>query len=194
MSRVAKEWSEKEKSKNQSIGESRAVQEIAFRDYLVSERSEKSGKTGKFFWITVNPKSDVQLEALMKGTEKIVSKTWIQSYAYVYENTVSNHIHSHILLKADYETARARKETANSVKHICETSNVHCFKFVILDEDKAKQKLSYMMGLKAPKKLENVDLTREWRKTVGLEEIYLSEVPLILLEPRKEDVSFEEQP
>lgn len=178
ITQAANEWAEKEKIKNQTTGESRAQQELAFRDYLVSERSKNIGKKEKFFWITINPKTGVDLPQLIKATQKMVSKKWIDAYAYVYENTTNNHIHTHALLKATYEVARARKEIANTVSSITDVDNVHCFKFVVLDEEQAKQKLSYMQGKKQPKKLENVEVTKSWREKEMLKDIYISEVLL----------------
>lgn len=186
ISEAAAKWAEKEKEKNQAIGEARAEQELAFRDAIVSKKSEKIGKSEKFFWITVNPKKEVKLPQLMKAIEKMYSKKWISCYAYVYENTAGGHIHSHGLIKATYESARARKELGNSVKDICDISNVHCFKFVELDEEKAIQKMQYMLGKKKPKKLSDVELTKKWREENHLKEIYSSEVPPILLEPREQ--------
>lgn len=174
-SQAAAEWAESEKNKNSTIGEARAQQELAFREELISVKSEKVGKSEKFFWITVNPKKDVSLSELIKATEKTVLKKWVQTFAYVYETTAMNHIHSHILIKSTYEVARARKEVANTIKHICDTNNVHCYKFVVLDEEAAKQKLDYMLGKKQPKKLDNVEITKQWRKDNELKEIYTSE-------------------
>lgn len=189
ISQRAKEWAETEKNKNQNIGESRAQQELAFRDYIMAEKSEKIGKSEKFFWITVNPRLEVDLPTLVKTVQKAYKKKWAQNYAYVFETTRNNHIHSHGLVKANYEAARARKEFANSFKDICDITNVHCFKFVILDEAKAKQKLEYMFGNKKDSKKEDVELTIAWRKENHLEDIYLGEGPLILLDPRNEDSS-----
>lgn len=183
----AKDWAESRKIKNETIGEDRAQQELAFRDYLVSEKSEKIGKSEKFFWITVNPRLEVDLPTLVKTVQKAYKKKWAQNHAYVFETTRNNHIHSHGLVKANYEAARARKEFANSFKDICDITNVHCFKFVILDEAKAKQKLEYMFGNKKDSKKEDVELTIAWRKENHLEDIYLSEGPLILLDPRNQD-------
>lgn len=185
---AAQLWAESENIKNHSIGEARAVQELAFRDAIISVKSEKVGKSERFFWITVNPRPGTTLPELMKVQEKMISKKWIQSYAYVYENTDKGHIHTHTLIKAEYEPARARKELASTAKAICDVANVHIFKFVILDIEAAKQKLDYMLGKKQPKKLDNVELTKQWRKDNDLKEIYFfnNEGLNILLDPRKQ--------
>ena len=74
--------------------------------------------------------------------------------------------------------ARARKEIANTAKQICDVSNVAIYKFVILNEDQAREKIHYMLGKKKVKKLHNVKITEEWRKKENLKQIYSSEVPL----------------
>lgn len=174
----AAEWWEREKFLLQSEGEARAIRELAFRDAIISEKSEKMENSEKFFWITINPRPGVSLPELMKVQEKMISKKWIQSYAYVYENTDKGHIHTHTLIKAEYEPSRARKEIASTAKSICDVSNVHIFKFVVLDAEKAKQKLSYMLGNKKPNKMQGVDLTTKWRVENHLKKIYSSKVPL----------------
>lgn len=183
----AKEWAESRKIKNETIGEDRAQQELAFRDYLVSEKSEKKGKSEKFFWVTINPKPGVELPTIIRSVSKMYKKKWIDCYAYVYENTEKGHIHSHGLIKCKYESARARKELCNSVKDICDVHNVHCFKFVILDKEKAYQKMVYMCGQKKSEKMANVKLTEEWREKEMIKPIYTSdELPILLVRPEEE--------
>lgn len=172
---AAQDWAEKEKIKNRAIGEARAIQELAFRDAIISQKEEKVGKKEKFFWITVNPSKDVDLPLLRSTVEKIYSKKWIKSFAYVFENTSNNHIHSHGLIRADYQAARARVEIGNTIKHICLISNPHCFKFVILTEEQAKEKLAYMMGQKKSEKLADVELTKKWREDNNILPIYTNE-------------------
>lgn len=178
----ALEWAESEKIKNQTIGEARAVQELAFRDAILSEKDKKFGKSEKYYWITINPKPGTTLDQVKTLTKKAFSKKWIQAYAYVLENTVNNHIHSHGLIKANYEFARTRKEIGNTVRTICDITNTHCLKVVLIDEELAKQKIAYMMGHKQPSKKENVELTEKWRTENNIEKIYLSTSPLILLD------------
>lgn len=184
ISRLAQEASESETFRNEMIGKARAQQELAFRDAIVSEKAEKIGKSERFFWITVNPRSEITLPELVKSVTKMYGKKWIEAYAYVYETTSNDHIHSHGLIKATYEPARARKELASSVSKICLTSNPHCFKFVILDEEKANQKLNYMLGKKQSKKAHDVEKTKKWREENDLRDIYTSEGPHTLLDPR----------
>lgn len=191
LSEVVSRWAESRKNELQSIGEDRAVTELAFRDAIVSEKSEKIGKSEKWFWVTVNPIKGTKLSDIVRCVSKMYQKKWIEQYAYVYENTVDGHIHSHGLIKATYEAARARKELANSVSKICNVSNTHCFKFVILDQEKAKQKMSYILGYKQSKKLPNVELTKLWREQEMLKEIYENEERPILLVPRERETSLD---
>lgn len=194
LSKAAIRWAEMRKNRNEIIGEDRAEQELAFREKIVSEKSEKLGKSEKYFWITVNPRLNVTLPQLIRTVQKAYKKKWIQNYAYVYETTKNNHNHSHGLVKATYESARARKEFANSFKDICDVHNVHCFKFVVLTEEQALEKYNYMLGKKKLSKLEDVDLTKKWREENLLKDIYYSEGPLILLGPSETVVDFNEIP
>lgn len=175
---AAQRWAESEKYKNQRIGEARAEQEIAFRDAIVSAKSEKIGKKEKFFWITVNPdpaKIEGNPVLFFTTIHKMYKKKWIDKYAYVFETTSGSHIHSHGLIKATYETARARKELAATVAKLCNISNTHCFKFVILTEEQAKEKMEYMLGRKQSSKLDDVAITVKWRLEQDLQPIYTNE-------------------
>lgn len=185
LSEVANTWAENHKNDLEANGADRAVTELAFRDAITSVKSEKIGKSEKYLWITVNPRKGTSLATIVKSISKMYQKKWIESYAYVYETTKENHIHSHGLIKTYYEPARARKELANSVSQICDIANTHCFKFVILDEEKAKQKYQYMLGNKTEKKTENTQITIDWRKSEMLKEIYENEERPILLAPRE---------
>lgn len=185
--KAAEAWSENRKSELETIGEDRAVTELAFRDAIVSEKSEKIGKSEKYFWVTVNPKNGTKLTDIIRATQKMYSKKWIEQYAYVYENTPQGHIHTHGLIKASYEASRARKELGNTVKSFCNIANTHCFKFVVLDAEKATQKMSYILGQKQSKKLDNVNFTIEWRKEEMLKEVYENEERPILLVPRERE-------
>lgn len=187
LSQATKRWEESRKSRNEMIGEDRAEQELAFRAKMISVKSEKIGKSEKFFWITVNPKVGVKLQDLVKCVSRAYRKKWIQSYAYVYETTKNDHIHSHGLVKANYELARARKEFCNSFDGICDTHNVHCFKFVVLTEEQAREKFKYMLGQKKQSKIEDVEKTKIWRQEENLKKMYLSEGSPILLEPSEKE-------
>jgi hypothetical protein len=184
------QWSENRKIRNDTMGEDRAQQELAFRDYIVSEKSEKIGNSEKFFWITVNPRTGgddaVPLDEFVKTIHKMYKKKWILSYMYVFENTDKGHFHSHGLIRAKYEAKRAFNECSNTVKHVCNTAHNSCFHFVELkDEAAVRQKFDYMMGFKQDRKKPNVQLTIDWRAAESLLDYYSSEVPLILLGPRE---------
>lgn len=187
----AAQWAESEKYKNQNIGEARAIQELAFRDAIVSAKSEKIGKKEKFFWVTVNPdpsKIAGNPDLFFTTIHKMYRKKWIDKYAYVFETTKGSHIHSHGLIKASYETARARKELATTVAKLCNISNVHCFKFVILTEEQAKEKMEYMLGKKQSSKLDDVEITIKWRLENDLQPIYTNEEPFSNLVGSSEQV------
>lgn len=186
ISECAQAWAETEKAKNQTIGESRCEQELAFRAAMDSEKSEKIGKSEKWIWLTINPKPEITLPKFITTIQKLYQKRWIDQYAYVYETTENNHFHSHGLIKCFYEPARARKELANTVKDITTITNHHCFKFVILDSDKAAQKMNYMLGFKKPSKMSGVEITKKWREEEMLKSIYENEERPILLVPREQ--------
>jgi len=186
LTECANRWAEERKFQLETIGQDHAVTELAFRDAVVSQKSERLGKSEKFFWITVNPAKGTSLPDIIRSVTKMYRKKWVTSYTYVYENTADNHIHSHGLIKATYEASRARRECASSVKNICLTSSTNCFKFVELDEEKAKQKMNYMLGKKQSKKMDNVLLTEKWRLDEMLAPFYSSEDLTILLDPREQ--------
>lgn len=178
---ATKRWAESEKNRNQSIGESRAEQELAFREFLTTVKTEKLGKSEKFLWITVNPKKGIDLATFMLAIKKAYSKKWMDRWAYIFENTANDHIHSHGLVRTTYEFSRAKKEIGNSIKHLCDITNPHCYKVVAVSEEVAQEKMLYMLGKKKLAKLADVELTRKWREENNISEIYTSEVAPILL-------------
>lgn len=176
---AAAEWWEKEKFQLQSEGEARAIQQLAYEEKYAEEKKEKRGNEEIFYWITVNPKITVSLKDLIKCQRKMVSKNWIQSYAYVYEITDNGHIHTHTLIKGTETPFKAERGCASTVAKICDISNKHCFNFkVIQGNDIAIQKINYLLGKKKKEKQHNMELTKKWREKESLKEIYYSEVPL----------------
>lgn len=181
LSTATNTWLENRKNSAEVNGESRAYGELAFREKLISVKSEKVGKSEKFLWITVNPIKGTSLPNIIRAVRKMYQKAWIQKYAYVYETTSNNHMHSHGLIKCKYEYKRAVKELGNTVKDICDINNTHCFKVIVVTEDVAMQKMLYLLGKKKLEKMPDVELTRAWRKEEKLCEIYQSkEAPILL--------------
>lgn len=172
---------ESEKTKNQTRGRALAEIELSRREFLDSGKSENSGKSEKFLWVTVNPKPETNLDVFVKTIHKMYSKKWISNSAYIFETTENGHFHSHGIIKCNYEFARAKKELANTVSNMCMVSNTHCLKIVLITEDVAIQKFNYMNGKKTQKKIKHVEISKTWRSTNKLQEIYFSNAPLTLL-------------
>lgn len=178
LSDLIKQEENRKKIQNERTGIDLAHIELARRQELQTVKSEKSGKSVKYLWITVNPKPQTPLPALIKSIHKMYSKKWIQGSAYVFETTNKEHNHSHGLIKCQYEYARAIKELKSTVEKICDTNNSHCFNVALVSEEIARQKYQYLKGLKQEKKQENVNLTINWRQENKIKPLY---EPLTLL-------------
>ena len=72
LSEIVDRWAENHKSELQSIGEDRAVMELAFRDAIVTEKSEKIGKSEKWLWVTVNPVKGTSLPSIDRDWETLL--------------------------------------------------------------------------------------------------------------------------
>jgi len=161
-------------------GRAQGQRELARREHLTNEKSEKLGKTAKIYWITVNPKHDITTEEMTKSIHKMYSKKWVKNSYYIFEVSEKKHQHSHGIIVSDYEYKRAIKELASSVKGICDTDNGRCFQVRVIDSSNAQQKMDYMVGKKATNKLEGVRLSKLWREENLIADYYGN--PHILLD------------
>lgn len=176
---------EKRKITNQTIGEDKAQQHIAFVAALDSQvEKTKGNKFPKYYWITINPKPEVLFPDFKKIAEKVFSKKWISSHFYVYE--MADKFHLHGLIRTDnkqYAFARAKKEFVNSLSGITNVWNTEIFIFREINEELAKEKIMYMLGHKTESKMDHVFKSMEWRWENDLEDYYAGGHILSLLPP-----------
>lgn len=136
-----------------------------------------------YIWITVNPRDGITLQELMKAIHKMYKKIWIDTCVYVFEIGQNGRHHSHGLIKVkpnSIKRTKCKELLANSVKHITTINNDHCFCYRDITEVQAREKLSYMQGLKVDEKQDAVHETDLWRLENNLENMY-GDSPILLI-------------
>lgn len=106
--------------------------------------------------ITINPYLHTKMSELKAVVEKIVSKKWITTYAYTYEQRSESNdeykgFHCHLLLyRQEKSNSHLIREIRNTCKNICDISNTHILNFRNLKgEDDVKKAYNYITGIKA---------------------------------------------
>ena len=96
------------------------------------------------------------MSELKAVVEKIVSKKWIHTYAYTYEQRSESNdeykgFHCHLLLyRQEKANSHLIREIRNTCKNICDISNTHILNFRNLKtDDDVKKAYNYITGVKA---------------------------------------------
>lgn len=146
---------------------------------------------GPYMWITVNPMAEIRPEMVVKKAHKAFKKKWINYALYSLEQRSEElpykgyHIHC-ILNKGTKSPYEALREFKSTFKTICDTSNPACLHVRYFEEDQARDKAAYLLGLKRTDKLAKVEMDKKMRTNFGWPDYWTSNaVPQILLEPRE---------
>lgn len=132
-----------------------------------------------YILITVNLKTDVTLQSLMKAVSKFVKKKTVLSYAYVYEvRSVDQGLHCHLLVHYSPKPYEFKRSTKSTFSKLCDVNNPHCLNFKFVELDKISSKYSYLLGNKSDKKSKSVSATKLYREKHSLLPIYESNPPL----------------
>lgn len=188
-------WEER-KIKNRNIGEDIAMQRLATEEFLNSQKEGKLGKKfPKFYWVTINPKTEILLKEFQKFCEKVFTKKWIEASVYVLEMADKFHCHGLIMTNnKDYAYARAKKEFAQSALAVCNSWNSSIFVFEEVSLEVARDKFKYMSGKKRESKQDHVEDTKLFRLEYDIPDYYIPRGGLLtLLAPSEPvEVSVEE--
>lgn len=117
---------------------------------------EKLEKNNPYIWLCVNPGPTVTFNDFKLLVNKMITKVWIKSYVYVYEQRGINemevgkgfHLHAIIKRPDDKKPSHCVRELSNTFKKCCDTSNFHFFQTKFIDEDEYRRKLEYILGTK----------------------------------------------
>jgi len=142
------------------IGES--IENQCIRMYNERFEKDRIGKITnnaeytKYFFLTINPNSHIELLELIKVINKIISKKWITNYLYVYEQRgstleeVGKGFHCHMIIERPNKPySHIIRELGNSANRVCDVSNYHFFNIKSITEEECLRKIEYITGTKA---------------------------------------------
>lgn len=159
---------------------------------LVDKYTEHIAKKHNNGWlfITVSPKTTIKLEGLRKKVEKLVKRTFVQGYIYVYEqrgtrenNDVGRGLHTHILVKRNlkYKPSKCREMIENTFKNLVgNVKSRHHLDIQICGDDYAVDKYEYLTGVKTGIGKDGVDKSKKqeadkfYREFHKLEKFYIN--------------------
>jgi hypothetical protein len=160
-------------------------------------RDHEDSKATDWSLITINPYLHIKMTELKLVVEKIVSKKWITTYTYTYEqrsetNEQYKGFHCHLLIyRKDKSNSQMFREIRNTCKSICDTSNTHILNFRNLktDEDVSKA-YNYITGSKADenKHIKQM-IDKEFRNFYYLKAFYKKDPENLIGNIVKEDAS-----
>lgn len=149
---------------------------------LLKEQNNRSSQKQYWYWITFNPKEEITLAQMLKFTDKLLSKKWIQEAFYSYEQRGENMaelgkgLHMHILIKRNnFKTTHAKREVYNTFKNLTGISEKvfadKCFKSIPYSW--GQDKIDYLKGNKWDNEKEaKINMDVEFRKKNNLDIYY----------------------
>lgn len=151
---------------------------------MLQQQCDNMSSKSPYWFITVNPRSDIELSQFQKTIEKLLKKKCITNYAMAYEvrkkeGKTFKGLHCHIVLSHNIKPYDFKRSVKNTVKHITNVNNPEILNFKNLPtQEIVQEKILYITGNKSDKKQKGVAITKEWRKLNNLDEIYESNPPL----------------
>lgn len=170
--RSADDWEE--------LGWTGVAREMREIEKAKEAKEEKKADSDYAFLLTVNVKPGVTLEQLQTQVNKWVSRKPCQkgNIRYVYERRWANPsapgYHVHILqTRDDRKVSDWKREAKSTFGQVCDANNPHCFNFKSIPYSQYAARLAYLQGKKKAEKLDYVQKDKEWRKDVGLQDLYV---------------------
>lgn len=143
---------------------------------IVIWEAKKQNAEG-LLWVTVNVRPDVTFEQLDKAVLKMISKTWIQQYAYAYEfrgkSEGNNGLHVHIALpRGRKRPSEANREIRNTFKNLVGLPDQH-IDIRMYDIGLLNDKVNYLSGIKDDdRKEDSIAFTVAERERLKIKQIY----------------------
>lgn len=135
-----------------------------------------------YLWCTINPKPEIKFLAFKKYIEKIAKYSCFKEYTYAFEQrgtekekNIGKGFHCHLILKRNlaYKPSKLIQKIKRSAgKIVGNINNNNQLNFATIGEDYAKDKYTYINGLKKQQKTEKQIGDIQFRKKNNLEKIY----------------------
>lgn len=135
--------------------------DIWMKDALIRYENMKQKEINKnkcpYIFLTINPNPNVTIGEFVKVITRMMSKTWIVNYLYVYEQRGEDegecgkgfHFHAIIKKPDNLVPSHIQRELASSIKKVCDTSCIHFFNIKNISEEEKDRKIIYITGSKA---------------------------------------------
>jgi len=145
------------------------------------EKSENSFDNKKYIYVTINPYPNILIEDLKNVIKRLLRKTWIDGYVYVYEQRGEEEgdyhgLHCHMIIKKKYSKQESAiyREIQSTCKHICDAQNNHCLNIQYVKSEADKDRIIlYMDGIKDIEKSKKCENDVKMRIAYNLENKYI---------------------
>ena len=129
----------------------------AYQRYSYIEREEIIKKRCKYIFLTINPNPQITLLEFIRCMEKLMSKTWMTQYIYVFEQRgetleeVGKGFHFHAIIEKPSNKSYQHmvRELSSGANKVCDTSNFHFYNLKNIDENEKERKIKYITDMKA---------------------------------------------
>jgi len=130
--------------------------------------------------ITINCLPETDLITIKSLMEKIIQRKIVKEYLYCFEIRTEDYhgLHVHFLLRYEcrpYDLKVALKKHVKSVWHV---DNQCILNIKYVTDENLMQKVNYVKGIKADKKMKSVDYSIAYRKSHNIEDFYESDPSL----------------
>lgn len=135
--------------------------DIWMKDALIRYENIKQKEDIKnkcpYYFLTINPNPHIMIGEFVSVITKMMSKTWIENYLYVYEQRGEDegecgkgfHFHAIIKKPNNKVPSHIQRELASSANKVCDTSCIHFFNLKNISEEEKDRKIIYITGRKA---------------------------------------------
>jgi len=129
--------------------------------------------SAKIYLVTVNPRPDVDIDALSKKVVKCVKKIWIKEWMYCYEWREGDsglHVHIRLTLNKKKKLSEVRRECFNTFKTLVEYRQHVNIKFALREDSF----IDYVRGIKGGEPKDNHKHDIANRRELRVQDIYIS--------------------
>ena len=130
--------------------------------------------------ITINVRSEVSLQQLIKKVNKFTKRKIVREYIYCYEVRKADlsGLHCHLLCKYDCKPYDLKRNVRSTFKDVCDASHPDILNIKYVSDENLQSKYEYICGVKTEKKSEGVEASKRYREMHNLQPTYSSTPPL----------------
>lgn len=150
-----------------------------FASVLYDKIEREQKKNEKIFWLTINPKPDVDFDTFREVVERYINRVFVKNCMYAFEVRGQDQLgyhgfHVHMVFDKPHMMSKKQllTRTYNTFKDI--VGNIMHIDVRLYSGSCREDKEAYLKGEKwDEEKDESVRHTRDWRKLIDLDEYYI---------------------